>query len=145
MQTVYQSIVLFLNSIVTDPENEFPPKTLFIDLEIVGTVPNAENAGIFSSPNDIATELMAGGAKHIEFKSFYLRMPFNSFPQRLSNEAYLEKLRKCIREKNLDGIDINDGRDWISISINAGIYPAQREANMSTAEYLVPLKLEYIE
>jgi len=145
MQTVYASLVIWLNSIVTDPKNEFPPKTLFIDLEVIGNVPNADNGAIFSSPNDIVTEFMAGSAKHTEFKSFYLRMPFSSFPQRLSNEAYLEKLRKCIREKDLDGIRINDGRKWLSISVNAGIYPAQREANMSSAEYLVPLKLVYIE
>lgn len=145
MQSVYQSLVIWLNNIITDEKNGFPPKSLFIDLETIGNVANAENAGIFSSPNDLQSPLMAGSVKHTEFKSFYLRMPFNNFQNRLSNEAYLEKLRKCIYMKNLDGIRIKDGRKWLSISVNAGIYPTTRADNMSTAEYLCPLKLVYIE
>ena len=143
--TVYQSLVLWLNSILTDPANSFPPSNLFIDLEVIPNIDNADNSGIFSSPNDIAEERIAGDVKYTEFKSFYLRRTFNNFQNRLNNEAFLEKLRECIRERNQNGPMPNDGREWVSISVNAGIYPAQRDEALKHADYLVPLKLVYIQ
>ena len=145
MQTVYESIVIWLNSILQNPINSFPSTALVIDLETIPNWTEFQNAGIFSSPNDIATELLAGNVKHTEFKSFYLRMSFGDFQNRLKNETFLEKLRQCIHERNQSGPMPIDGREWVSININAGIYPAQRAENNLWAEYLVPLKLVYVQ
>ena len=144
--TVYQSIISWLTEIL----NELKPASFtVIDLE---RIPNQDEwakegyaiSGIFSNPNDLHTPMMAGQSKHTEFKSFYLRLPFNELNERKENEDYIEILRKKIQNRNLDGIRINDGRRWLSIEINGGIYPAQKEIGMQYADYLVPLKLVYI-
>ncbi len=93
----------------------------------------------------MTTELMGGQTKYTAFKSFFIRRPFKEFSSRLENENFFEKLSKKIRDRNLDSQMPVDGRDWKSITINAGIYPAQRDESSTVADYLVPLKLIYIE
>lgn len=142
--TVYESLVNWLNQILQDPKNNFPSVFTVIDLEVIPDWREHENAGIFSSPNDLSTPLIAGQVKHTDFKSFYLRRPFKEFANRLENEAFFEKFKGCIHEKNLDCIMPEDGREWIKIELNGGIYPAQRQADSGYADYLVPLKLVYM-
>jgi len=147
--TVYESIESWLNSILLELRNEFPHPYTMID---VNNIPlptdhpgiDFQAAGLFSSPNDLTTELMGGQVKHTDFKSFYLRRPFGEFDSRLENESFFEKLGQKIHEKNLDGNFPKDGRDWRSIEINAGIYPAQRDEANRYADYLIPLKLVYV-
>jgi hypothetical protein len=145
MATVYESLVIYLNEILTDPKNNFPKVYTVIDLELIPNWTEFENAGIFSSPNDLTSELIAGKVKHTDFKSFYLRRPFREFTNRLGNEMFFEKFKACIYEKNLDGIMPKDGREWIKIELNGGIYPAQRQESGEFADYLLPLRLVYIE
>jgi hypothetical protein len=143
--TVYESLVNWLNEILQDPKNNFPNVYTVIDLEMIPDWREFENAGIFSSPNDLSAPLIAGKIKHTDFKSFYLRRSFKEFTNRLENETFFEKFKACFHEKNLDCIMPEDGREWASIELNGGIYPAQRQENNEYADYLVPLKLVYIE
>jgi len=62
----------------------------------------------------------------------------------LENEAFFEKFINKINERNLNGIMPKDGREWVSIEINTGIYPAQIQESDLYADYLVPLKLVFI-
>ena len=138
--TVFESVYWWLIDIIS-----FQEVWTVIDLENIPNWTQFLNGALFSSPNDIHTPLLAGNWKHTEFKSLYLRRPFSEFQERLSNEVFLEKITELLREKNENGIMPNDHREWISISINAGIYPAQRDEGMRFADYLVNLKLEYIQ
>jgi hypothetical protein len=149
METVYESIANWLNSILLELRSEFPHPYTVLDVEKIPLptdYPGIEfqAGGIFSSPNDMTAELMGGQVEHTDFKSFYLRRPFNEFSSRLENEAFFERLKQKIHERNLDWNMPVDGRDWKSISINAGVYPAQRDEAGSVADYLIPLKLIYI-
>jgi len=137
--TVFQSVHGWLTDLLS-----FQTVWTFIDLEKIPNDPRFDNAGIFSSPNDIHTQLMGGQVRHTEFKSFYLRRPFSQFNERLSNETFIEKLRGLVYERNLDGIMPKDGRDWVSIEVNGGIYPAQQDQAGQWADYLIPLKLVYV-
>jgi len=149
--TVYESIVnQFLNPILLELRNEFPHPFTIIDINNVplpSDYPGIDfqAAGIFSSPNDLTSTLMGGQVKHIDFKSFYLRRPFGEHQSRKENEAFFERFARKIHERNLDSDMPQDGRDWKSITINAGIYPAQRDEANRWADYLVPLRLVYIE
>ena len=148
--SVYVSIVSWLNSILLELKDEFPHPFTIIDLEKIplpSDYPQIDfqAAGLFSSPNDLTTELMGGQVKHTDFKSFYLRRPFKEFSSRLENENFFEKLAKKIHERNLDSNFPHDGRWWSAIKINAGTYPAQRDEASLFADYLIPLKLIYLD
>jgi hypothetical protein len=143
-------MVDWLNTILNEMRSEFPHPFTMIDANRI-SLPSDFNdivfqsAGLFSSPNDLVTPLMGGQLKHTEFKSFYLRRSINEFPQRRENEAFFERLAKIIRKRNLSGNMPKDGRDWMSITVNAGIYPAQRDGAERWADYLVNLRLVYID
>lgn len=142
MNTVYQSVANWLNAILT--ENELSKVGIIIDLEMIPNWQEYSNAGLYSSPNDIHTPLTAGGQKHEEFKSFYFRRSFGEISDRLSNEEFFEKFRQCVYEKNINGdFPKNDGRKWRAIIVNGGIYPSLRAEDNQTADYLIPLRLEY--
>ena len=146
MTTVYESIAVWLTEIFNERSNGFPTGITVIDLEAIPAqteFPGMNLSGIFSSPNDIHTPLIGGQEKHTEFKSFYFRRNFMTTQTRMANEAFFDLLRNVIRKYNLDYIMPKDGRDWISITINGGIYPAQRQENNAFADYLIPLRLEY--
>jgi len=150
MASVYQSIAEWLNSILLELLEEFPHPYTVIDVENI-PLPSEypgldfQAAGLFSSPNDMTTVLMGGQVRHTAFKSFYLRRPFNKFETRAENEAFFEKLARKIHDRNLDWNMPKDNRDWKSISVNAGIYPAQRDEANLWSDYLIPLRLEYTE
>jgi len=152
--TVYESVVTWLGSILLELQNEFPHPFSIIEpdrIPLPNDYPRSEGfpdfqaGGLFSSPNDMTTTLMGGQVKHTDFKSFYLRRPFKLVDSRKENENFFEKLAKSIHDRNLDGNLPQDGRQWKSIEINAGIYPAQRDAAETYADYLCPLKLVYVE
>ena len=143
--TVYESLVRWINEILTDPQNNFPPVRTVTDIEAMPNIPESQNAALYSSPNDTQTQLSGGQVKHTAYKTFYIRRDFKERASRLENEVFVENLKRCIYEKNLDGIMPDDGRGWESIECNAGIYPAQRHENDDYADYLVPLKLVYVE
>jgi len=150
MNTVYESIVSWLSEILNEIRNEFSHPFTIIDLEKIPLPTDYpqidfQAAGLFSSPNDLTTTLIGGQVKHTDFKSFFLRKKFKEFDSRLENEAFFQKLASKINERNLDGKMPVDGRDWKSISINAGVYPAQRDESGQWADYLIPLRLVYIE
>jgi hypothetical protein len=148
--TIYESITAYLNDILLELRNKFIHPFTIIDVENIplpSDYPGFEfrAGGIFSSPNDITTELMGGQVKHTEFKSFYLRRAFNEFASRIENERFFERFRETIHEKNLDCDFPKDGRSWKEISINAGIYPPQRDTASQWTDYLITFKLVYIE
>ena len=143
--TVYESLDRWITEILTDPKNDFPPMRTVTDLEAMPKKAEYQSAALHSSPNDTATTLLGGQVRHTVFKTFYVRRDFKERASRLENEAFFEKLKTCIYEKNLDGIMPQDGREWVSIGCNAGIYPAQRDDANDYADYLVPLRLIYIE
>ena len=143
MITVYESVARnWLTPILATIE----PIHVVVDLEVIPDWAQFGNSGLFSSPNDQHFDMMGGLQRHVEFKSFYLRRSFSDFQQRLNNETFMETLRNKIHEMNLDSNFPDDGREWISITINAGIYPAQKEVGLrgDNADYLVPLRLEYV-
>ena len=149
MITVYESIARnWLPPLLATID----PVHIVIDVEIVPDWQQFGNAGLFNSPNDITTPMMGGQEKRTEFKSFYIRRNFvesalpNDFQDRLENENYMEKLKKVIHDANLDSAFPNDGREWVSIEVNAGIYPSQKGVGTLGREafYLCPLRLEYI-
>ena len=149
--TVYQSVAEWLMNIVL-PKVEKNANHTVVDIEVVPDWATWNNAGIFNSPNEISTPMMGGQEKRTEFKSFYIRRPFTEsslaqdFQDRLGNENYMEKLRDVIYEMNLDCDFPQDNRQWESVSINGGIYPAQKAVGTLGREafYLVPLRLVYI-
>jgi len=148
--TVYESITSWLNSILLELKTEFNNPFVILDLEKIPLPTDYpgidfQAGGIFSSPNDISSELMGGQTKRTDFKSFYLRRPFKEFSSRLENEAFFQKLAKSIHERNLDSNFPQDGRQWHRIEVNSGWYPAQRDEASNFADYLVNLKLVYIE
>jgi len=146
--TVYESAQSWLTEIINELKAEFNHPFVMID---VNNIPlptdypgyDFQAAGLFSSPNDMTTELIGGQKKHTDFKSFFLRRPFKEFSQRLQNEQFFEKFANKIHERNLDSDFPKDGRSWKSISINAGIYPANTDTASQWSDYLVPLKLVY--
>ena len=141
MITVYESIARFwLTPLLATIE----PTHTVIEIENIPDFAQFNNAGLFSSPNDIHTQMLGGQVKHIEFKSFYLRRGFRDNAARQNNEAFMEALRAKIYDMNMNYDLPVDGREWISIAINGGIYPSFRHENLSFADYLVPLRLEYI-
>jgi hypothetical protein len=148
MTSIYKSIEEWIRSILVELMSEFPHPYSILDLEHI-PLPAEHNGyefqagGIFSSPNDITVELIGGQVKHEDFKTFYLRRPFVNPELRQENEAFLERLKEKIHERNLDYNMPKDGRDWKSIEINAGIYPALKAENNEYADYLIPLRLVY--
>jgi len=148
--TVYESIVTWLGSILSELQNEFPHPFSIIEPDRI-PLPNDYNqtdfqaGGLFSSPNDMTTTLMGGQVKHTDFKSFYLRRPFKLVDSRKENENFFEKLTKKIHERNMDCDMPKDGRQWKEITVNSGVYPAQRDSGELWADYLVNLRLVYIE
>jgi len=150
MNTVYVSIVNWLNEILLELKKETDHSFTVIDLERIplpSDYPQVDfqAAGLFSSPNDQTSTLMGGQVKYTSFKSFFLRRPFKEFSSRLDNENFFEKLAKRIHDRNLDGNLPKDGRQWKEISVNSGVYPAMRDTAETYADYLIPLKLVYIE
>ena len=147
MITVYESLQAWITDIFNDPKNGFPRIFTVIDLE---NIPNQQEfpgmglSGLFSSPNDDKKLLIGGQVKHIVFKSFYVRRTFFEFTERFNNEAFFEKFERCVYERNINGTMPKDGREWISIEINAGIYPAQIQEGNRFADYIIPLKLTFI-
>ena len=146
--TIYESLAHWLNDILTNPQNEFPPQLTMIDLEVSPNLngeTGAMDTGLFSNPNDIQTQLLSGRVRHEDFKTWYIKRKFIEFPDRLSNEAFFEKLRKCIHMKNLRAVYPQDGRKWRGIYYQGGIFVTQREPNNEHAIYQVNLKLVYEE
>ena len=148
--TVYESIVGWLSDIINELKAEFNHPFCVIDPEKIPLPTDYpgldfQAGGIFSSPNDISSVLMGGQTKRTDFKSFYLRKKFKLADSRKENEKFFEKLARKIHERNLDYNLPKDGRDWKEISINAGIYVAQRDTAGEFADYLCPLKLVYVE
>jgi len=142
--TVYETVQQWLTEIINEFLKEFSAPFAVINLEQIPERIEYQNAELFSDTNDIHTRRIAGDTKHTEFKSFYLRRPFSEFGSRLENEAFFEKIKNRINERNLNGIMPRDGREWVSIEINTGIYPVQIQETDLYADYLVPLKLVFI-
>jgi len=154
MDSVYEIITQWLNSILLELKDEFPHPFTILEpdrIPLPEDYPRSEGfpdftaGGIFSSPNDMTTTLMGGQVKHTKFKSIYIRKRFKLVDSRKDNEKFFEKLARKIRDRNLDSDFPRDGRDWKEISVNAGIYPSQRDSAEEFADYLCPLKLVYIE
>jgi len=148
--TVYESIASWLNSILVELRNEFPHPFTIIDLEKIPLPTDYpgidfQAAGLFSSPNDLTSPLIGGQVKHTDYKSHYIRRPFKEFSSRLENEQFFCRLQAKIHERNLDSDMPQDGRGWKSIQVNAGIYPANTDTASLWSDYLVPLRLVYIE
>ncbi len=148
--TVYESLVNWLNSILLELKADFNHPFSVIDLEKIPLPTDYpgidfQAGGIFSSPNDISSELIGGQTKYTAFKSFFIRRNFKEFSSRLENEAFFQKLASKIHDRNLDSNFPQDDRDWKSITINAGVYPSTRDEASTYADYLIPLKLVYIE
>ena len=148
--TVYESVQSWLSEIINELKAEFNHPFTAIDVNHIPLPTEYQGvdfqaAGLFSSPNDSTSMLIGGQVKHVDYKSFFLRRPFKEAETRQENEKFFERLAKKISERNLDYSLPKDGRDWKSIEINAGVYPAQRDEASLWADYLVPLKLVYIE
>jgi hypothetical protein len=148
--TVYQSLANWLFEIFADPQNGFPSVFYVIDLEVLPSLLNSQDiqyqySALHSSPDDIQTALISGQTKHTDFKTFYVKRQFSEFDDRLGNEEFFEKLKKCIIQKNLRAVYPQDGRNWRSITWQGGVYPSQRSEDGRTAIYQVNLRLEYIE
>jgi len=152
--TVYQSLAVWLNDIFTDPDNNFPPNmTVIIDAEIIPGLrqdfPGLElqESALFSNPNDQHKEMLGGQHRHIEFKTWYLVRRFGEWEERLSNEAFLENIRRCIKRTTQRGImpPQTENRQWRKIEINGGMFPSAKSADNASAVYQIPLKIEYVE
>ena len=146
--TVYESIATWLTGLFNERSNGFPTGITVIDLENIPAqteFPGMNLSGLFSSPNDIHTPLMSGQVKHTIFRSFYFRRNFTTTQTRMANEQFFDLLREVITKYNLAFKLPNDGRKWRSIEINAGIYPAQIDEARNFADYLIPLRLIYIQ
>jgi len=115
-----------------------------VDIETIPNCTESENAGLFSSPDDIKTELIGGQIKKTEFKLFFIKKHFNTEENRQDNEDFKEKLEEIITNMNRSFNLPQDGRDWISIDINGGIYPVKKDDNNIFADYIIPLKLIYV-
>jgi hypothetical protein len=74
-----------------------------------------------------------------------VKRQFSEFDDRLGNEEFFEKLKRCITQKNLRAVYPQDGRKWRDIAWQGGVYPAQRSEDGMTAIYQINLRLEYIE
>jgi hypothetical protein len=142
--TVFESLKYWLLGIFENPENDIDG-VYWIDLETLPENVKHQNAALYSSPNDTAIEQVGGTIRHIDFKTLYFRKDFKEYEERITNEAFFEKIRKRINEKNLDGVMPDDGREWISIKHTGPAYPSQKQENLDFAIYQVNLRLEYIE
>jgi len=144
MDSVYKSLKDWLNNLLADPENGFPQSAFVIDVEQIPNLGQYQSAGLFSSSNDVSKQQIAGDYECTEFKSFYIRLPFNTSREREDNEVFKERLRDCINYQGMHNIGIRDGRSWMSICVNVGIHPAQMQGDNLWADYLVNLKIVYI-
>jgi len=148
--TVYESLANWLNEILVNPENEFPPKITVIDQDVISEAkkdfPDLDimDTGLFSNPNDSQTALLSGRVRHEDYKTWYIKRDFLGFPDRLTNEAFFEKLRNRIHLKNLRGQYPQDNdRKWRGVSYQGGIFVTQRAENNEYAIYQVNLKIVY--
>jgi len=151
-ETVYRSMVAWLVAVIADPDNDFPQDLItIIDVELV---PNyrerwpalpIQDTGLFSNPNDQHVQMLGGQWRHTEFKTWLLWRRFGDNTDRISNEAFLEKLRRAIQRANLNGDMPNDGRRWRRIQVNGGMFPSTKSADNTNAVYQIPLKIEYVE
>jgi len=142
--TVFESLKKWLEEIFEDPENGFDG-VYWIDSEVLPSSVKQQNAALYSSPNDTVTELLGGQHKHVDYKTLYFMKDFKEHDIRISNEAFFEKLRNCIAEKNAEWIMPDDGREWTSIKHTGPAYPSQKQENLDFAIYQVNLRLEYVE
>jgi len=150
--TVYQSLATWLNDIFTDPDNGFPPTLMvIIDVELVPSLQqdfpglHLQETGLFSNPNDQHAQMLGGQYRHTEFKTWYLVRRFGDWDDRVSAEAFLEKVRRAIQRTTLHGIFPRDGRRWRRIQVNGGMFPSTKSADNTSAVYQIPLKIEYVE
>ena len=146
--TVYESLAVWLNDILSDPQNEFSPVPVVIDLELVPNFKASngwQDTALFSNPNDLHFPMNGGQTRHVVTKTWYIKRDFLEFPSRLETERFMERLRKAIHKKALGAQYPNDGRTWRKISVEGGVFPYQRAENLSEAIYQVTLRLEYIE
>ena len=152
--TVYQSLATWLNDIFTDPDNGFPPTLMvIIDVELVPSLRqdfpglHLQETGLFSNPNDQHAQMLGGQYRHTEFKTWYLVRQFGGWDDRMSNEAFLEKLRWAIQRTVQNGImpPKTEGRQWGKITVNGGMFPSTKSADSTSAVYQIPLKIEYTE
>jgi hypothetical protein len=151
--TVYQSLAKWLHGIFDDPANGFEPGlgVKVIDLALVPSLktdfPDVrfQETALFSSPNDQHVQMVGGQYRHTEFKTWYLVRRFGGFEDRLSTEAFLEKIRRAIQRTTLKGIMPDDDRQWKSIEVNGGMFPSTKSPDNTMAVYQIPLKIEYIE
>ena len=151
-KTVYRSMVAWLVAIFADPDNDFPSDLItIIDVELV---PNyrerwpdlpIQDTGLFSNPNDQHVQMLGGQWRHTEFKTWLLWRRFGDNTDRISNEAFLEKLRRAIQRATTHGIFPQDGRRWRRIQVNGGMFPSTKSADNTNAVYQIPLKIEYVE
>jgi len=150
--TVYQSLAKWLSGIFTE-ENGFDPgsEIKVIDLELVPRLKEdfpgvqLQESALFSNPNDQHVQMIDGQYRHTEFKTWYFVRRFANFNDRLSNEEFLEKVRRAIQRSTLRGIMPQDGRRWRKIQVNGGMFPTTKSADNTEAVYQIPLKIEYIE
>jgi hypothetical protein len=142
--TVFESLASWLYGILSEPGSGLPG-TWKVDNETLPdyTKEKWESAALYSNPNDIQEQMTAGQIRHTDYKTFYIRRDFGNVTTQIKNEAVLEKLKKCIHDKALDGIYPKDGRQWRGISYHGGAYPSTKEATW--AIYQITLKLVYIE
>jgi len=147
--TIYEVLANWLNEILTDPANGFPAKHTVIDLETIpsyGGELDAMDTALFSNPNDSQTTLLSGRILHEDYKTWYIKRDFLGFSDRLTNEAFFEKLKNCIYMKNLRGQRPQDTeRKWRGIFYQGGVMVTQRAENNKYAIYQVNLKIEYID
>jgi hypothetical protein len=148
--TVYKSLADWLFEIFADPQNGFPSVFYVIDLEVLPSLLNGQDiqyqySAIYSSPNDMQKTLCAGQVKRTDFKTFYVKRQFTELDDRIGNEEFFEKLKKCIARKNLRAVYPQDGRKWRGIAWEGGVYPSQRSEDGMVAIYQINLRLEYIE
>jgi len=142
--TIFESLSMWIWGILTDPSNELPGQ-YNIFAEVLPDQVGVENTALFSNPNDIQTPLNGGQIKNESYKTFYIRKDFLEQQTRMNNEAFFEKLRKCIHMKNLRARYPSDGRKWREISYQGGCFVTQRAENNEYAIYQINLKLVYLE
>jgi len=144
MITINESVLdNFLLPILNELGVKYNQEFNLLDIDLI---PESEwiNSKFYSNPNNIHTPLVGGQVRYTEYKTFYIRLHFNNDSLRHQKEAFFDEFKEIIHKKNLNYEMPQDGRDWKEISINGGVYPIKKQTDNSFIDYLIPIRIIYI-
>jgi hypothetical protein len=144
--TVFQELAVWLK----DSLDGIDAGAYYVDLEYLAPVPERgiEGAALMSSPHDTVRTLIGGLTRqYTKYKTLNIRRDIQKSSERISNEAFFDRLRNEIYRRDLYHTvpADTDTRSWKHVVVESGAVPEQRSDKGDSAVYSVTLKIIYTE